>query len=101
MENLYKLPVIYGTACYKNNQCAICYVDEKGKTHLVNKKNKMQIIKHNIFFVRGLEYLIFGLWYFFANLICVNLYPSKISSGLSKNLNVTAKQITIFVLSII
>ena len=73
MENLYKLPVIYGTACYKNNQCAICYVDEKGKTHLVNKKNKMQIIKHNIFFVRGLEYLIFGLWYFFANLICVNL----------------------------
>lgn len=101
MEKIYKTPVLFGTACYKGKKCAICYIDEKGKTHLVSKKQKTSVIKHDYFFVRGLEYLVFGLIHFFCNLVQVEFSPSNINNKMSNSLNVTAKQIATFVLSIV
>ena len=101
MEKIYKTPVLYGTACYKGKKCAICYIDEKGKTHLISKKQNISIIKHDYFFVRGLEYLVLGLICFFCNLVCVDFAPSNINNKMSKSLNVTAKQITTFIVTIV
>ena len=101
MEKVYKTPVIFGCATYRGNKMAVCCVDEKGKTRLVSKKIKMPIVKHNYFFIRGIEFLIFGLWQFLSNLLQTQFQSSKVSYKMSNALNVSIKQITTFVISLI
>lgn len=101
MEKIYKTPMLYGTVCYMAKKCAVCYIDPKGKTHLVSKKTKLTPIKHNYFFVRGIEYFVFGLICFFSNLVQTEFYATNINKKISNSLNVTTKQITAFVLAII
>ena len=101
MEKTYKIPILYGTACYMAKKCAICYIDPKGKTHLVSKKTNIIPIKHNYFFVRGIEYFVFGLICFFSNLVQTEFYATNINKKISNSLNVTTKQITGFALGII
>lgn len=101
MENIYKTPCLYGTAFYNGKNCAICFIDEYGKTHLKTKKQKSPLVKHNFFFIRGLEYLFIGIWYFFSNLVQASYIPNKVSYKMSKNLNITSNQIMVFIISII
>lgn len=94
MEKIYSMPCLYGACFYYKKNSACAFVDEKGKTHLVSSKNNTQMIKHNILFLRGLEYLIFGLYFFIKNLIKMPFkYSNKsLAYNVSKNLNVGIKQ---------
>ncbi len=69
MEKIYSMPCLYGACFYYKKNSACSYVNKKGKASLISEKNKTSIIPHNIIFLRGLEYLIFGLYYFIKNLI--------------------------------
>ena len=102
MEKIYSMPCLYGTSFYCNKNSAISFVDEKGKTNLISKKNKGKIIYHNIFLLRGLEYLIFGMYFFVKNLVMLPFknYGSSISQKLSKKLNVNPNLILAFLISI-
>ncbi|MBQ3494741.1 MAG: peptide chain release factor N(5)-glutamine methyltransferase [Clostridia bacterium] len=95
MEKIYSTPTIYGTVFYYGTKCATAYIDEKGQTHLSSKKQKRPLIVHKHFFIRGLEYLVFGLIAFFSNLSQENF-----NYKVSKKVNITAKQIAIFVLGV-
>lgn len=94
MENIYSMPCLYGVCFYYKKNSACAYVDEKGKTNLVSKKNKVKLINHNYIFLRGLEFFIFGLYYFVINMVKMPyVYGNKsISNKLSKNLNVGTRQ---------
>ncbi len=69
MNKIYTLPCLYGIGFYHNRNSAISYVDQNGKSHLVSQKNKVKLIYHNFVFLRGLEFLLFGLYFFFKNII--------------------------------
>ena len=92
------MPCLFGACFYKNKNVAISYVDEKGKNFVITQKNKTKIIYHNIAFLRGLEYLIFGLFYFIKNLIKMPIKSDEknISEKISKGLNVNKKSVYIF-----
>lgn len=98
MEKIYSMPCLFGACFYKNKNVAISYIDEKGKNFIISKKNKTKIIYHNIAFLRGLEYLIFGLFYFIKNLIKMPIKNSEknISEKISKGLNINKKSVFIF-----
>lgn len=89
------MPCLYGACFYLKKNSACAYVDEKGKTHLISCKNQISVIPHNIIFLRGLEYLIFGLYFFVKNLVKIPfVYTEKsVTKMISKNLNVGTKQI--------
>ena len=95
MGKIYSMPCLYGACFYLKKNSACAYVDEKGKTHLISCKNKISVIPHNIIFLRGLEYLIFGLYFFVKNLVKIPfVYTEKsVTKMISKNLNVGTKQI--------
>lgn len=69
MNKIYTLPCLYGIGFYHNKNSAISYVDQNGKSHIVSQKNKVKMIYHNFVFLRGLEFLLFGLYFFFKNII--------------------------------
>ncbi len=95
MEKLYATPCLYGSCFYYKKNSACAYVNEKGKTNLVSCKNKISIIPNNIVFLRGLEYLIFGIYFFIKNLVKIPFrdYNKSISKNISKSLNVSYKQV--------
>ena len=77
MGKIYSMPCLYGTCFYKDKNMSCAYVDAKGKTHLISSKNKAKIIFHNIILLRGLEYLIFGTYFFVKNLIKMPFFYSN------------------------
>ncbi len=95
MENIYATPCLYGSCFYNKKNSACAYVNEKGKTNLVSCKNKTNLIPKNIIFLRGLEYLVFGLFFFIKNLVKVPFTSSNksIPNNISKSLNVSSKQV--------
>ncbi len=95
MEKLYATPCLYGSCFYYKKNSACAYVNEKGKTNLVSCKNKISIIPNNIVFLRGMEYLIFGIYFFIKNLVKIPFrdYNKSISKNISKSLNVSYKQV--------
>ena len=86
MEKFYSMPCLYGVCFYQGRNSACAYVDEKGKTFLVSKKQKNKVIYHNHIFIRGIEYLLFGIFLFAKNLVKMPFTNSKksISKSVSK-----------------
>ncbi len=95
MEKLYATPCLYGSCFYYKKNSACAYVNERGKTNLISCKNKISIIPNNIIFLRGLEYLIFGIYFFIKNLIKFPFKESNnsLSKNISKSLNISYKQV--------
>ena len=95
MEKVYSMPNLYGASFYCGKNMAQSYVDTKGKYYLVSKKNKAKVIFNNIPILRGLEYLIFGTYFFIKNLIKMPFLYSNASAvkNISKGLNVTTKTV--------
>ncbi len=95
MKKIFTLPCLYGVGFYYNKNCAISYVDQNGKSHIVSEKNKAKIIYHNFVFLRGLEYLIFGLYYFIKNIIKMpfDFKENGAIKSASKSLNISVRYI--------
>ena len=100
MEKIYSMPCLYGTSFYCGKNSATAFVDEKGKTNLVSKKNKGKIILHNIILVRGLEYLIFGMYYFAKNLVMLSFKNNSLGAmqKVSKKLNINPGIVFVFLM---
>ncbi len=103
MRKIFTLPCLYGVGFYYNKNCAISYVDQSGKSHIISQKNKAKIIYHNVVFLRGLEYLVFGLYYFIKNLIKMpfEFKESGTIKSASKSLNVSFRYILVAVFIIV
>ena len=95
MKNLFSLPCLYGVGFYNNKNCAISYVDGFGNSHIVSKKNKIKLIYHDFVFLRGFEYLIFGMYFFIKNLIKMpfEFKDSGVVKSASKSLNISLKYV--------
>ncbi|MDD3232259.1 MAG: peptide chain release factor N(5)-glutamine methyltransferase [Clostridia bacterium] len=69
MNNVFLFPALAGNLCIEKNNAVICTVSPKGATEMNSFKLKNQVIPHtNIWFLRGIEYLFFGTYYFFVGL---------------------------------
>ncbi len=95
MEKFYSIPCLYGVCFYQGKNFACAYVDDKGKTYLISKKQKHKIIYHNIAFIRGIEYLIFGLYFLIKNIVKAPFVYSQnsLSNKVSKKLSVDSKYV--------
>lgn len=93
MEKVYSMPNLYGASFYFGKNMAQSYVDTKGKSYLISKRNKAKVVFHNIPILRGFEYLIFGTYFFIKNLIKMPFSYSNKSAvnNISKGLNVTTR----------
>lgn len=80
-SNIYNFPLLTGNLSIADKNSVICTVNEKGNTNVQSMKNKFTLIPHkNIIFLRGIEYLIFGTYYFFKGM-------TKSFKDINKNLN--------------
>lgn len=97
------MPCLYGACFYYNKNSACAYVDDKGRSHLISCKNKAKIIYHNIILLRGIEYFIFGLYFFVKNLVRMPFKYSNISlaKNVSKSLNISLKHTSFVIIMII
>lgn len=95
MEKIYSMPNLYGTSFYCGKNMAQSYVDTKGKSYLVSKRNKIKVVFNNIPILRGLEYLVFGTYFFIKNLIKMPFSYSDNSAvkNISNGLNVKTKTV--------
>ncbi len=94
MEKIFAMPCLYGTGFYYNKNSALAYVDQSGKTHISSEKNKVKMIYHNFIFLRGLEYLIFGFYFFVKNLVKMPFEnENKVAKNVSNSLNISIKYV--------
>lgn len=69
MNNINIFPVFAGSMCVYGKNAVICTVSKKGATSLNSYKIKNKLISHQkIWFLRGIEFLIFAVFYFFWGL---------------------------------
>lgn len=91
MEKIFSLPCLYGTTFFYKNNCATSYVDERLNTKLESKRNKYSLIPHNYMFLRGIEYLIFSLYFLMFNLVKSKPIEYGMSRKVANSLNVSYK----------
>lgn len=61
MEKIYGMPCLFGTSFQQGKNCALALVEASGNTVIKSERKKNMVIKNNIFFIRGLEFFVFGL----------------------------------------
>lgn len=85
-------PTFNGVFCVSKKKSVLGYVNQKAFHVLETYQNKLLPIKHNIIFLRGIEYLIFGMIVFFKGLVLSlsnDSYSFKVSKAISEKLNIS------------
>jgi len=90
MKKIEIFPMLSGNLCIAEKNAILCFVSQKGEMSLNSHKIKNSLIPHkNVWFLRGIEYLIFATYYFFWGLNQFFLFIKK--NNFKKN-----KQYSIF-----
>lgn len=94
-------PVINGSAVLKNKNRVISWVNTKGKIEIVSFKDKKNFFKTNFIFLRGILYLIFGIYIFIISLVkseILNKTNNDFEDKLAKKLR-TSSQVVFLTIS--
>lgn len=94
--NSFIFPSFNGNLCFVQNNAVLCLVRNNGSIFVQSFKTKFKPIPHyKVFFLRGLEYLIFGTFYFFWGLFLSfkNTPVPKLNKKVSESLNVKSSYV--------
>lgn len=94
--NSFIFPCFNGNLCFVQNNAVLCLVKNNGSIFVQSFKTKYKPILHyKIPFLRGLEYLIFGTYYFFWGLYLSfkNTPVPKLNQKMSDSLNIKSSYI--------
>lgn len=93
--NIFIFPCFNGNFCVIKNNGVLCTVRHNGSVNVQSFKLKFSPINNNIVFLRGIEYLIFGTYYFFYGLYLSfkNTPLPTISQKISSSLNIKSSYV--------
>ncbi|MDD2445224.1 MAG: peptide chain release factor N(5)-glutamine methyltransferase [Clostridia bacterium] len=102
MKNIDIFPMLSGNLCIAEKKAVLCFVSQKGVTSLKSYKLKNPLIHYKkIWFLRGLEYLIFATYYFFWGLNQFFLFANKNNSKKNKQYPILFKKSFIIIFTIL